>query len=403
MRIVSAGIFMLSLLLAGCGENTDSSIREAAAPELGKPSGWVPIELEFAQTFSAAWQGEFWVVDLRASIATWGGEAAGPEQRARLLLVPADSTVPPLEGAFAGAQVIRVPVERLAVNLAPFESMLTALGVDERLVAVGGPKSYNDSIRQRVLDGELAQIGYGWHMPPTLDALLSAEPDLLLMAMGDLSHSHQMDRIRQLDVPVLPMFMNSEPHYMGKVEYIRLLGLLTGRDEQAKAYVKMVTENVETLKAQAAAFAPTSVISAWYSGSGRWMATMRNSEAAFLRDANGRNLLQESDDPRRDEFQKLGTEQLIVRGAEAECAILRDSHSQPFRDEKTLMQFRAYRDGCVFAIDGMNKPQADAYDYYEGAVIRPDLVLKDLVHMLHPELRDEDSFSYIQPDQTLYE
>jgi iron complex transport system substrate-binding protein len=45
----------------------------------------------------------------------------------------------------------------------------------------------------------------------------------------------------------------------------------------------------------------------------------------------------------------------------------------------------------------MTKLDADAYDYYEMAVIRPDLVLGDLVRMLHPALRDQP-FLYIRPD-----
>ena len=45
----------------------------------------------------------------------------------------------------------------------------------------------------------------------------------------------------------------------------------------------------------------------------------------------------------------------------------------------------------------MRKPEADAYDFYETAVIRPDLILEDLVGMLHPSLRDGE-FLYIRPD-----
>ncbi|MBU2884369.1 ABC transporter substrate-binding protein [Gilvimarinus agarilyticus] len=401
VRILKSLLLSLAAIVAACDRSPEA--KKNAPIDNNVQESWTALELNYASTFNATWQGDFWVVDLKASIASWGGEANGPEQAARVLLVPHSSQVPALEGPFQGAEVIRTPVNRIAVNLAPFEAMLTALDSDQTLVAVGGAKSYNDAIRQRALNGELAKIGYGWHMPPTLDALLGSEPDVLLMAMGDLSHSRQLDRIRDLGVPVLPLFIDSEPHYMGKVEYIRLVGLLTGKNSEAKAYVDSIEQKVQALKKQAAAFSPTTMFSAWYSGSGRWMATVRNAEATLLRDANGKNLLEEPDDLRRDVFQKLSTESLILKAAHAECAIMRDSHSQPFRDEKTLQQFQAFRDHCVFAVDGMNKPNADAFDYYERAIIRPDLILKDLVHMLHPELRTDKSFNYIRPDTDLYE
>ena len=94
---------------------------------------------------------------------------------------------------------------------------------------------------------------------------------------------------------------------------------------------------------------------------------------------------------------RISTEALIARGTEADCWILRDSHSAPFTDLTTLRRFKAYREGCLFASDGMQKPDADAFDLYEMAVIRPDLVLGDLVRMLHPALRDQP-FRYIRPD-----
>ncbi|WP_235976498.1 hypothetical protein [Sandaracinobacteroides hominis] len=125
---------------------------------------------------------------------------------------------------------------------------------------------------------------------------------------------------------------------------------------------------------------------------------MRNADAKLLRDANGHNPLEEPDDPRRDSFNRISTEALLAKGRDADCWILRDTHSQPFSHVATLSQFRAYREGCLFASDGMQKADADAFDYYEMAVIRPDLLLGDIVRMLHPALRDQP-FRYIRPDE----
>jgi iron complex transport system substrate-binding protein len=357
-----------------------------------------PFALQYARTFTVAAADGYRVIDLEASLTTWGGAAKGPVQSARIVLVPRDGTPPPLTGALEGATLVRTPAQRVAVNYGPLESMLTALGVADRIVAVGGTKSYDDAIRQRVLAGEIAQIGYGWHIPPNLDAVVAARPDVFLMHMGDLSHTAHRDRIEQMGIPVVPVFLEGEPDYRGKVEYIRLVGMLLGRDAEADAYVRDVMAEVDRLVAAAAKQPSRSVISAWWSGGDTWMATIRNADGALLRAANGVNLLEEPDDPRFDSLMRIGTERLLERGRDAECWILRDTHSAPFRDVGTLQRFRAYREGCLFASDGMTKPEADAFDFYERAVIRPDLILGDLVRMLHPSLRDEP-FLYIRPDQ----
>lgn len=388
---------LLALLGTACGGN-EPGVPAASAG--GARQAGVAVPMAHARTFRVSDHGHYRVVDMRASIITWGGDAKGPEQSVRLLLVPRDAEMPALTGDLAEATVVRTPVQRVAVNLAPFEAMLRVLGAEERLVAVGGAKSWDDALRAKVLAGEVAQIGYGWHLPPQLDALVAARPDVLLMSMGDLGHTQHLDRIRALGIPVVPVFLDAETDYLGKVDYLRLVGMLTGREAEADAYVAMVEDNVERLKRAAAAQPPKTVIAAWFAGGDRWMATVRNGDGQLLRDANGINLLAEPDSPTRDAYVRIGTETLLARGRDAACWIARDSHSNPFGERAVLAQFRAYREGCMFAADGMTKPAADAFDLYETAVLRPDLVLGDMVRMLHPPLRDAP-FLYIQPDRRL--
>lgn len=385
-----AGALAFVLGLGGCG---DAPRQAGSRQELGGRE----IPMRFARTFRVVQMNGYRVVDLKASVVSWGGDAVGEEQFQRLVLVPRGTEPPPLIGELQGATLIRTPVMRIASNTGFHEAITRVLGINDRLVAVGGVKSYDDALRARVKSGEVRQIGYGWHSPPELDALLAARPDVLLMSLGDMANLGAKPRIERLGIPVVPIFLDNEPDYMGRVDYVRLIGMLAGREREADAFVAMVSANVEKLKKAAAAQPTRTVISAWFSGGDRWMATIRNADAKLLRDANGRNLLEGPDDPRKDSFNRIGTEALLARGADAQCWILRDSHSKPFDDAATLARFRAYRENCVFAADGMVKPQADAFDLYETAVIRPDLVLGDLVRMLHPPLRDAP-FLYIRPD-----
>lgn len=381
-----AAILVLSSCSGPIPDETSSEVVEGRS-----------IPMEFAKTFRVVERDGYRVVDMKASVVSWGGNAVGEEQTQRLVLVSREATPPPLTGDLTGAMLIRTPVQRIASNTGYHEAMTRVLGINDRLVAVGGVKSYDDAVRARVRSGQVLQIGYGWHSPPELDALIAAKPDVLLMSMGDMKNVGAKPRIEALGIPVVPIFVDNEHDYMGRVDYVRLIGMLAGREAEADAFVAMVARNVDTLKKTAAAQPTRSVISAWFAGGDRWNPTIRNADARLLRDANGRNPFEEPDDPQRDSFNRVSTEELIARGTGADCWIMRDSHSNPFDDLSTLRRFKAYREGCLFAADGMTKPAADAYDYYETAVIRPDLVLGDIVRMLHPPLRTEP-FRYIRPD-----
>lgn len=387
-----AFITSLALLLTTCGA---PSLVSSNAD--GAPSGAVELPFRHTQTFKAYERDGYRIVDLNAPVISWGGEAKGQNQTARIVLVPKSMNPPPLSGDLAGATLVRTPVERIAVNYTTLEAMLTELGAEDRLVAVGGVKSFNDNIRARARSGELAQVGYGWHAPPLIDPLVGASPDVFLMVLEDLGHAEHYERIKALGISAVPIFFDSEPHYMGPVDYVGLLGLMTGEEATADAFIRKVESNVEELKARAAGLPKKRVLSAWFAGSGRWMVTVRNLENALLEDANGENVMREPDNPRLDSNQRMGTEVLLETARDADCWILRDSHSVAFSDRNVLSNFKAWREGCVFASDGIYKPEADAFDIYETGVIRPDLLLADISRMLHPELRDAP-FVYIQPD-----
>lgn len=353
--------------------------------------------MKFAETFKVYARDGYRIVDLRAPLVSWGGSAQGDDRTARVVLVPKTADVPPLTGDLEGAVVVRTPVERIAVNYGFLEAITTALSINHRLVAVGGVKNYNDAIRLRARSGELAQVGYGWHSPPSIDPLLASDPDVFLMVMGDLGHAEHYERIKDLGVPVVPIFFEAETSYMGPVDYVHLIGMMAGREAEAQAFVQRVAENVAELKALVVGQTPRRVLSSWYEGSGRWMVIIRNADNALLEDAGGVNPLAQPDDIRLDDYVKVGTEVLMDRARDIDCWVIRDTHSAPFNDVSVLQNFKAWREGCLFAGDGMAKPEADAFDIYETGIIRPDLILGDMVRMLHPTLRDEP-FVYYRPD-----
>ncbi len=352
----------------------------------------------YAETFSVVERNGYRIVDIEASVVTWGGSAGGPPQRARLVLVPKDLEPPDLTGDLADATLIRTPVERIAVNDHPHEGMLRALEVEDRIVAVGGHNSYDDDLRRMARSGRVQQIGYGFNMPPTLDALVATRPDVLIARMADLTHTRHLERVQSLGIPVVPTFIDAEPHYMGRVAWIHLMGLLTGREAEADAFVQMVAQEIDRLKSLAEEQPRRSILWAWYKSAGnRWAVTQRNADAALIRDANADLVLGADNDPELDSFSDLSTERLLRDATGADCWMIRDPLSAVFDDRAVLSRFRAYRDGCVFWEPGRRHPTEDTWELYEMGTIRPDWLLADILKMLHPELRDGE-WRYLAPE-----
>jgi iron complex transport system substrate-binding protein len=216
--------------------------------------------------------------------------------------------------------------------------------------------------------------------------------------MADLTHMQHIERVEALGIPVVPTFIDAEPHYMGRVEWVRLVGMLTGREREAEAFVAEVAGEVERLKRLAASQPRRSLLWAWYQSSGnRWSVTRRNADAALIRDANVELVLQAPDNPELDVFSALSTEQLLRDATEADCWMIRDPLSQPFARRDVLQRFKAYREKCLFWQPGGKNPAADAWELWEMGAIRPDFLLADVIRMVHPGLRNGD-WRYLAPE-----
>ncbi|MDR6145870.1 ABC-type Fe3+-hydroxamate transport system substrate-binding protein [Sphingomonas sp. SORGH_AS870] len=160
----------------------------------------------------------------------------------------------------------------------------------------------------------------------------------------------------------------------------------------------MVQNGVDQIRRAVARLPRRSVLSAWWMNGDTWMVTVRGAANRLLEDAGGINVMRRPDDLRLDDTMQMASETLLTEGGNAECWLWRDPISKRFGDQRFLAHMRAWRDGCVFAADGRVKPEADAFDLFETAALRPDLLLRDYARMLHPELRSWPA-NWVRQDQ----
>ena len=93
-QFVLCSVLPLGLAACGPGVPDDPGTVEGEA-----------LETPYAETFSVVERNGYRIVDIEASVVTWGGAAGGPPQRARLVLVPKGLEPPTLTGDLAGCHV----------------------------------------------------------------------------------------------------------------------------------------------------------------------------------------------------------------------------------------------------------------------------------------------------------
>ena len=96
------------------------------------------------------------------------------------------------------------------------------------------------------------------------------------------------------------------------------------------------------------------------------------------------------------QYKRITTKSLVEMKAQGEKISMLTSYEEVKESNKHYTQFKAYKDKTVFS-NTIAKGETGGLLYYELGPMRPDLVLKDLIHIFHPELLPDHELFFFKP------
>lgn len=303
-------------------------------------------------------------------------------------LVPHGSPAPPAAD-YAG--VIPLPVRRIASLTTSALPHLADLGALDRLVAIDTVDYvYNRTVIDAVTAGRIAEVGTATEFD--LERLLAQRPDLVI-ASAYGPDDPTIARITAAGIPVLVYADWREETPLGRAEWIRVIGLLVEREATARelfqsreaAYRELANRVAAAVAPVGPARQPTIMANAPWQGS--WPVPAGESYVARLfADAGGAYLW--ADQPGTGS-RFLDLEAALARAATADYWINLNvgwrSRGDVARLDPRLAAFGPYQSGNLYHHNRRVRPSG-ANDFWESGAARPDLVLRDLVTILHPEI-----------------
>lgn len=290
----------------------------------------------------------------------------------------------------AREQLIRIPLQRVACMSLTFVGGLELLGVGDRVVAVSDTALiYDPLLRSEAQKGKIASIAR--HNVLDREQLLSIAPDVLMLDYTDYL------RLKLSDMQDIQCFYNmdwKETTPLGRAEWIKVLGLLTGKGGTAEAIFTQKEQAYKklTTKIQEIEEKPSVLFGQAYQGT--WYLPDSNSYVATLiRDAGG--LYQA---PRNSGGGALSTEQVFAEhGADDIWLAWSSAYVSSLREFGQLQEhytlFNAYKRGQVFLNDKRSSRQG-GNDYWEQGPYFPEILLQDLMLLFHPTLVVQDSIRF---------
>lgn len=280
--------------------------------------------------------------------------------------------------------VILVPIKKIVVTSTTHIPSLEMLGVENTLV--GFPNlNYISSEKVRTLIDAKKVKELGANQALNTEVLIDLQPDVII-GYGLDDNNPTLDNLQKNGLKVLLNGDWNEQSPLGKAEWIKFFGALYGKLEKANfLFSKIEKDYLHTLEiAKKATSHPTILAGDMYED--KWYLPQGKSWGCkLLKEAKGDYLWAESTGTGS---LSLSFESVLVKGKNAQVWITSGqfgSLQEMLDTNPHYTQFKAFQNKNVFSFSG-RKGRTGGVLYYELAPNRPDIVLKDIVKILHPEL-----------------
>lgn len=280
--------------------------------------------------------------------------------------------------------IIPVPIKTIVVTSTTHIPSLEMLGEVNSLI--GFPHSdyiSSEKVRTRIDAGKVKELGNNQDL--NTEAILNLKPDVII-GYGIDNKNPTLDNLERSGLKIMLNGDWNEETALGKAEWIKLFGALYGKQKQAEEiFAKIEKDFTKTLEiAKSAKSSPTILAGDMFED--RWYLPKGTSWGSLLMEqANGNYLWK---DTKGTGSLSLSFETVFEKAKNAEIWITSGQFST--LKEMTDMnphytKFDAFAAKNVYTFS-RKKGKKGGILYYELAPNRPDLVLKDLVKVLHPEL-----------------
>lgn len=278
--------------------------------------------------------------------------------------------------------IIRTPVKSIVATSTLQCSVLNELNCIELVKGVCEPEYIkNNYVLEGVADGTIINLGLAH--TPDLEKIIMLDPDVVF---SDPIIGKNQANLEKAKVPLVLTTSYTEPHPLGRAEWIRFYALFLDEERQALAdsLFNVTVENYNKVKDQMANVTqrPTMLTDMRYQGN--WSLPGGNSNAATLfKDAGAAYIWA---DDQSNMSMTLAFESVLDKAGEADKWIIRYYDDKTMTYESLQNEFKGYSYFKAFKDKQIYTCNTKFATYYDDLPIHPDWILMDLANVFHPEL-----------------
>lgn len=293
-------------------------------------------------------------------------------------------------------EVIAAPVSRAACMSSSHVAFMDALGCAENIKAVSGLRYLmNVTVHAAAAAGEVHDVGYEGNIDHETLAVL--RPGAMFMYNIAGEKLPVVEKMREMRVPVVMIgdYLESSP--LGKAEWIVVFGEMTGRRQRAEEIFGEVCRDYLAAAASTRGVAtrPGVMLNAPWRDT--WFVPGDQSYMVrLIRDAGGRYVCEGVDS---EQSRAINGETAFMYADKADYWLNINSISsmaELLQLNPNFADIPPVRSGRVWN-NTLRATAAGGSDFWESGAVYPNLVLQDLIHILHPDLLPDHEMVYYKP------
>lgn len=291
-------------------------------------------------------------------------------------------------------KIISIPLEKTVVTSTTHIPMLELLEVEQSLIGFPNTRYISSKITSKLVEnGHIQELGNNASI--NTEILIDLKPDAVI-AFAMSGGNKSLSTIERAKIPVIYNGDWLEESPLGRAEWLKFFGVLYGKEQMADSIFQSIEKQYISAKkiATATSSKPTVLSGAMFKDV--WNLPAGESFVAqFLRDANTDYLWKDTEG--KGSLQ-LNFENVLEKGQTTDLWLAPgyfESKEQMLQASKHYEQFDAYRNDNLYTF--ANKKGANGgVIYYELAPTRPDLVLKDIIKIAHPEVLKDYEMTFFE-------
>jgi len=292
-------------------------------------------------------------------------------------------------------ECIEVPVKRIVLSSTTHIPSLVDLDEVESIVGFTGTQYISSKeVRTAVNNGMIQELGVNEKV--NIESTIALQPDLFI-GFSINGPTRAYEELKRFGIPIVYNADWIEQTPLAKAEWLKFFSLFFNKEKEAKALFEKIEEAYLAAKqlAKSAIKQPTVISGSLYKDV--WYAPGKDSWAAsFIKDANANYLFS---DWGGIGSSSLSIEEAVLKGVDAQFWIAPSqytSYQQMKEDNHHYKVFTAFKNQKIYTY-ALSTGEGNGLLYYELGPHRPDLILKDLIAIFHPELLKQYRPTFFKP------